>query len=61
MDMGHDVKVIDYRCPYTDKIYKPFYVSDGKYLNALVRGILFGRIIKRRELDLINFWKIESD
>ena len=28
MDMGHDVKVIDYRCPYTDKIYKPFYVSE---------------------------------
>lgn len=55
MDMGHDVKVIDYRCPYTDKIYKPFYVSDGKYLNALVRGILFGRIIKKKRIRFNKF------
>ena len=55
MNMGHDVKVIDYRCPYTDKIYKPFYVSDGKYLNALVRGILFGRIIKKKRIRFNKF------
>lgn len=55
MDMGHDVKVLDYRCPYTDKIYKPFYVSDGKYLNALVRGVLFGSIIKKKRIRFNKF------
>lgn len=55
IDMGYDVKVIDYRCPYTDKIYRPFYVSDGKYLNAIVRGVLFGGVIKKKRIRFNEF------
>lgn len=43
--------ILDYHCPYLDVCYKPFYVSDGKVLNSLVRGVLFGRtILKKRKV-----------
>ena len=46
-------EIINYRCPFIDKNYKPFFISDGKIINAVIRGILFGRTIqiKRKNFD----------
>lgn len=46
---GMNNEVINYQCPYIEKCYKPFHVSEGKILNSIVRGILFGRIIKKKK------------
>lgn len=47
--LGYDVEVINYKCKYTEKIYKPFYVSNGKILNAILRGVLFGMTITKKK------------
>ncbi len=54
-DLGYDSEVINYRCPFTEKCYSPFFVSDGKYINALVRGVFFGRIIKNKKRKFETF------
>ena len=41
-------EVIDFRCPYIEKCYNPFHVSEGKIINSIVRGILFGNIIRKK-------------
>lgn len=52
-ELNIDNEVINYRCPYIDKNYSPFFISDGKIINAVIRGVLFGRTIKtkRRKFD----------
>ena len=47
-NIGIDNEVIDYRCPYIEKSYKPFLVSDGKIINSIVRGIFFGNVIQKK-------------
>ncbi len=47
-DLGYDVEVIDYKCPFIEKCYNPFFVSDKKYLNAIIRGIVFGGTISKK-------------
>lgn len=46
-------QIINYRCEFIDNNYKPFFISDGKIINAVVRGVLFGRTIqlKRRKFN----------
>lgn len=56
-DMGYDTKVIDYKCPFIEKCYSPFFVSDGKYFNAIIRGILFGGMIVKKRKKFERFLK----
>ncbi|NSE33124.1 polysaccharide pyruvyl transferase family protein [Faecalicatena fissicatena] len=45
---GVDNEIIDYKCKFIEKCYKPFFISDGKIVNSLVRGILFGSTIRKK-------------
>ena len=54
---GICTEIIDYRSPFIDKCYRPFFISNRKILNSLVRGILFGRIIKNKRTVFEQFSK----
>ena len=47
-DQGIENEVIDYACPFIEKCYKPFHIENKKILNAIVRGLLFGRTISKK-------------
>lgn len=48
-------EIINYRCPFIDKNYSPFFISDGKIINAVTRGILFGRTIRIKRRNFNKF------
>lgn len=52
---GIENDIIDYQCPYIEKCYRPFFVSDGQIINSIVRGILFGHIIRKKRRNFNNF------
>ena len=54
-ELDFDVRIVNYRCPFIEKCYRPFFVSDGKYLNAFVRGICFGNTIKLKKKRFVCF------
>lgn len=54
-EKGIDNEIIDYRCPFIEKCYSPFFVSDGKVLNSLIRGVMFGHTIRRKHVVFKRF------
>lgn len=42
-------EVIDYVCQNIEECYKPFKVMQGNYFKAIVRGVLFSGIIRRKK------------
>lgn len=54
-EKGIHTQIIDYRCPFIDKCYSPFFISDGKILNSLARGIAFGRVIHKKRVAFNRF------
>ena len=46
---GIENTVIDYRSDFIQKCYRPFFIADGKVFNAIVRGICFGKNIRKRK------------
>lgn len=52
---GFENEIIDYRSRYIEKCYKPFFISNGKVLNSIARGILFGGLIKKRKRKFRKF------
>lgn len=67
---GIENEIIDYDCPFIKKCYSPFFISNKKILNSLVRGLLFrGKINKKRKnfnsfikkyLKLSNYYSNEN-
>lgn len=47
--IGMPNEIIDYRCLYIENTYKPFQISEGKFLNSIVRGLVFGGIIRKKK------------
>lgn len=52
---GYKTEIVDYQCGFLDKCYSPFFVDNKKYINALVRGICFGKNIKKRKKEFSLF------
>lgn len=47
---GIENVVINYDCPFIKKCYSPFFISNKKIINSLVRGFLFkNKITKKRK------------
>ncbi len=55
--IGIENTVVDYKSDFIQKCYRPFFVADGKVLNALVRGICFGKNIRKRQKGFAEFTK----
>lgn len=53
--IGIENTVIDYRSDFIQKCYRPFFISDGKVFNAIVRGICFGKNIRKRKKGFAEF------
>lgn len=47
-DNNIDNEIIDYRSEYIERCYKPFFVSNGKYISSIARGLLFGNVIRKK-------------
>ena len=47
--------MIDYRSDFIQKCYRPFFIADGKVFNAIVRGICFGKNIRKRKKGFAEF------
>lgn len=54
-DNNFNNDVIDYQCDYINDCYKPFFVSDGKIINSLIRGVLFGKTIRKKRKNFNEF------
>ena len=53
--IGIENTVIDYRSDFIQKCYRPFFIADGKVFNAIVRGICFGKNIRKRKKGFAEF------
>ena len=47
--------VINYRSKFIEKCYSPFYISNRKVLNGIVRGLFFGRIMNNKKKRFESF------
>lgn len=54
-ELNIDNEVINYRCSFIDKNYSPFFISDGKIINAVIRGIVFGHTIREKRRKFNEF------
>lgn len=43
--------ILAYRSDFIQKCYRPFFIADGKVFNAIVRGICFGKNIRKSKED----------
>ena len=48
-------EILNYDCPFIKKCYSPFFVPNKKYFSALIRGVLFSNIIKKKRKKFENF------
>lgn len=53
----HNVDVINYKCKFIEQCYSPFYISNKKILNALIRGIAFGKTMNSKKKKFDKFCK----
>lgn len=54
-NIGIENVIVDYKSDFIQKCYSPFYIADGKVLNAFIRGICFGRNIRKRQREFEKF------
>lgn len=59
LNLNIDNEIINYICPFIEKCYSPFFISDGKIFHSMIRGLVFGRTIAKKKRAFRKFTSVK--